>query len=330
MAQDPSLIEETVTYIRLETVAMIFATLMKFLMVVIVTIKNHKNIYIVLIAQLVLTVILDIFFVSNLGVSLKLGINGIPITNIIVNLLMFVLLIFILYKNDLPLFRRIKLDFAWFKDFFKKGSLSGLESFVRNIVFILMVVRMVNVVGEQGTFWVANNFIWGWLLLPVMQLGELIKSDCGEDGFKAVEKKSLGYFTLTLIFVVIWAITIPLWSPFMQHLLKLSNYNDVYYLVLISLGFYILFAFNNVIDSIFYGLGKTNLMLYQSLLINIVFYGIMFILFKVNVFVPSLTLIAIMFGTGIALDSLFTLLLFIIMLKKEQISIFNVYDVETS
>ena len=54
---------------------------------------------------------------------------------------------------------------------------------------MLMIVRMVNVVGEQGTFWVANNFIWGWLLLPVLQLGELIKSDCGEDGMKAVQRK---------------------------------------------------------------------------------------------------------------------------------------------
>lgn len=30
-----------------------------------------------------------------------------------------------------------------------------------------MISRMVNVVGEQGTYWVANNFIWSWLLLPI-------------------------------------------------------------------------------------------------------------------------------------------------------------------
>ena len=47
------------------------------------------------------------------------------------------------------------------KDFFKIGGISGLESFVRNIAYMLMVSRMVNMVGEQGTYWVANNFIWG-------------------------------------------------------------------------------------------------------------------------------------------------------------------------
>jgi Na+-driven multidrug efflux pump len=85
MAQDNSIIDETVNYIRLETIAMIFGTLMKYLMVVLVTIKKDKNIYIVLIAQLILTILLDTFFVSTLKVSLNLGINGIPITNIIVN-----------------------------------------------------------------------------------------------------------------------------------------------------------------------------------------------------------------------------------------------------
>ena len=220
MAQDSSIIDETVSYIRLETVAMIFGTLMKYLMVVLVTIKKDKNIYIVLIAQLILTILLDTFFVSNLNVSLQLGVNGIPITNIIVNLLMTVFLIVLLYKNELPIFNSFKSDYSWFKDLFKKGGISGLESFVRNIAFMLMIVRMVNVVGEQGTFWVANNFIWGWLLLPVLQLGELIKSDCGEEGMNAVKNKSLGYFNLTIIFVLIWAITLPLWKPFMQHILQ--------------------------------------------------------------------------------------------------------------
>ena len=69
----------------------------------------------------------------------------------------------------------------------RKGGISGLESLVRNLAFMLMIVRMVNVVGEQGTFWVANNFIWGWLLLPVLQLGELIKADVGEEHYEAVK-----------------------------------------------------------------------------------------------------------------------------------------------
>ena len=46
-----------------------------------------------------------------------------------------------------------------------------------------MVVEMVNIVAEQGNYWVANNFIWGWLLIPMAALMEIIRSDC-KDGYK--------------------------------------------------------------------------------------------------------------------------------------------------
>ena len=323
MAQDSSIVTETVNYIRLETISMIFSTLVKYLIVVLVTLKRDKNLYILLIVQLVLTIIFDFFCMSTYSFSLNLGVNGMPITNMIVNLLSFVVLIVILYKNDLPILNSFKLDFSWFKELFKKGGLSGLESLIRNVAFMLMIVRMVNVVGEQGTFWVANNFIWGWLLLPVLQLGELIKSDCAEEKFIAVKNKSLGYFNLTLIFIILWGVTLPLWEPFMKHVLQISNYKDVLYIVLISVGFYVLFAINNVVDSIFYGLGKINLMLLQSIVVNSIYYGTAFILFQLGVFQPNLTLIALMFAIGTAFDSILTMVLYFIMLKKENINIFD-------
>jgi len=61
------------------------------------------------------------------------------------------------------------------------GGYSGVESLIRNLAFMIVILRMINVVNEQGTFWVTNNFIWGWLLIPVLALGELIKRDCAED-----------------------------------------------------------------------------------------------------------------------------------------------------
>jgi Na+-driven multidrug efflux pump len=323
MAQNQTIVDETVSYIRLETIAMIFTTMVRYLMVVLVTIKKDKNLYLVLLAQLVLTVIFDVFFVSTLSISLNLGVNGIAITNIVVNAILLVVAIALLYQNRLPLFDKVKNDFTWFRDLFKKGGLSGLESLVRNLAFMLMIVRMVNVVGEQGTFWVANNFIWGWLLLPIIQLGELIKADCGESSYEAVKEKSLGYFAISIIVIAIWFITIPLWKPFMQYILQIPNYQDVFFIVIISVGFYVLFALNNVIDSIFYGIGKTNLMLFQSVVINTIFYGTAFILYQTGVFTPNLTLIALMFATGTALDSILTMVIYKWMLKKENIRIFT-------
>lgn len=324
MAQNTSIIDETVSFIRLETIAMAFATTVRFIMVVLVTIRKDKNVYAMLIAQLIMTMLLDTFLVSTLDISLNLGVNGIAITNIIVNFVLLVVSLGLLNRNGLNLFKSSEVSFEWLKELFVKGGISGLESLVRNLAFMLMIVRMVNVVGEQGTFWVANNFIWGWLLLPVMQLGELIKADTGENGFQSVKERSLGYFGVTGIIVLLWFVTLPLWEPFMKNVMQISNYQDVFFIALISVGFYVLFAFNNVIDSIFYGLGRTDYMLFQSLVINTVFYGTAFILYQVGVFEPSLTLIALMFATGTALDSILTMGMYVWMLKKKNINVLDV------
>lgn len=320
MAQDQSVISETVDFIRLETIAMMFSTTLKFLMVVLVTIKKDKNVYLILLVQLLLTMLLDTFLVSTLSFSFNLGINGIALSNIMTNMILVAVALLLTNRSGLNIFSKDQMDFSWLKDLLKKGGISGLESLVRNLAFMLMIVRMVNVVGEQGTFWVANNFIWGWLLLPVLQLGELVKADTGEGSYQSVKERSLGYFIITLGIVLLWFISIPLWNPFLKNVLQLTNYVDVSYIALVSVGFYVLFAFNHVIDSIFYGLGKTNYMLFQSLVINILFYGGAFILYEEGVFTPSLTLIALMFATGTALDSLLTMGMYVWLIKRKRIN----------
>jgi Na+-driven multidrug efflux pump len=320
MAQDNTLIAETALYIRLETIAAIFMTLVKFSLVTLVVINKDKYLYYLLGLQMVLTVLIDLFLVSSLSFSLNLGVNGIALSNIIVNSLLMVLVYFVLKKEEINVFSKEKLSFTWIKDLTKIGGISGLESFVRNIAFMFMVIRMVNVVGEQGTFWVANNFIWGWLLLPVLQLGELVKRDCGESD-QSIKDRTLGYFGITTIIVIVWFISIPLWQPFLRDVLQLNNYQDVYGIALVSVGFYVLFAYNNVIDSIFYGIGKTKYMLFQSVMINTIFYGGLFILYVTGVYQPTLMLIAIMFAAGIAFDSLLTYGMFVWMLKKREIKL---------
>ena len=188
---------------------------------------------------------------------------------------------------------------------------------------MVMISRMVNVVGEQGTYWVANNFIWGWLLLPVLQLGELIKQETATDKDN-VRKNSLGYFGITAIIVTLWFISIPLWKPFMTNVLQFADVDKLFELVIILIGFYVLYAFQNVFDSIFYGLGKTNYMLFESVVTNTVYYGIAYILYITGVWTPSLIGIALLFGIGNAFDSIVSLGAFVYLLKKEKINIFRV------
>ena len=324
MATDTSIINASATYIRIESVASIFSLAFNFVMVGMVTLGKEKYVYALTAVKLVLCLLVDTFMVSTLPVSLNLGVNGIAFSNIIVNVLLVATAIVLLHKEGVTIFKKEKLSFGWMKDFAKVGGISGVESFVRNIAYMLMIARMVNMVGEQGTYWVANNFIWGWLLLPILQLGELIKRETATDE-SAMKNNSLGYFVITLAICVLWCITIPLWKPFMTHVLNFSDVDKLFELVMVLLGFYMLYAFQNVFDSTFYGLGKTNYMLFESVVTNTLYYGTAFILYLCGVWTPSLIGIALLFGIGNAFDAIVSLVAYMFLLKKKKI---NILDIE--
>lgn len=323
MATDLSIVDASATYIRIESVANIFLILSQFVLVALVTINKNKYLYILIIARLILSLACDTFLVSSLPMSLNLGVNGIGYSNIIVNIVLFSISLLLLAKENINVLSKAKLDFTWTKEFIKIGGISGVESLVRNMAYMVMISRMVNVVGEQGTYWVANNFIWGWLLLPVLQLGELIKQETATDK-ENVRKNTLGYFSITAIISALWFISIPLWKPFMANILQFADVDKLFELALALVGFYVLYAFQNVFDSIFYGLGKTNYMLFESVVTNTVYYGTAFVLYLTGIWTPSLIGIALLFGIGNAFDSVVSLGAFTFLLKKEKINILRV------
>lgn len=321
MAQDTNLVQETVNYIRLETIAALFSTLSRFIMLVLITIKKDKYMYITLGVQMVLSIILDTFLISSLKFSLNIGVNGIAISNIIVNIIVLVISLLLLKREKINIFNKNKMSFAWMKEWFSVGKYSGLESFLRNFAFMMMIVRMVNVVAEQGNYWVANNFIWQWLLLPGLALADVIKKEVAEDK-NNIQKKTFSYLLLTIIFAFLWLCSIPLWKIFLKNVINVADYNMVFNIVLIQTGFYLTFLFNScILDSTFYGLGKTKYMLYQSICIDVIYYGIMFILYLTGVFVPTILGISLMFGIGMTLDFIPTLIFYFITLKKENMKI---------
>ena len=321
MAQNVDLIDATVSYVRIESVAALFSTLTRFIILVLVTMKKPDYMYYLLGVQMFMSVLLDTFLVSGLSFSLNMGVNGIAISNIIVNLTMLTIAIVLLNRvNIRVLFNKTKPSFEWLKEWYQVGKFSGLESFFRNLAFMVMIIRIVNEVSEQGSYWVANNFIWFWLLLPVLALGDLVKKEVGED-IDNIRTKTFGYFIVVTIIVIVWLISIPVWKPFLQYVMNVSEYEKVYGIVTLQLVFYITFAYNSIMDSTFYGVGKTNYMLYQSLIIDVFYYGIAFILYITKSFTPTLTTISLMFGIGMVLDFIPTTILYRKLLREKQIQI---------
>ena len=317
MAADESILEASAAYIRIESVANVFSILAQFALVALVSVNKSRYLYILTAARLLLSLAVDTFFVSSLPISLQLGVNGVGYSNVLVNALLLAVSLLLLRREGVQVFSREALDFGWLREFARIGGISGLESLVRNVAYMVMISRMVNVVGEQGTYWVANNFIWGWLLLPVLQLGELIKEETAENR-ENVGKNTPGYLCITLGICLLWCVSIPLWKPFMAKLLLFEDVDKLFHLVLLLLGFYMLYAFQNVFDATFYGLGKTNYMLFESVVTNTVFYGAAFVLYLTGVWTPTLTGIALLFGLGMAFDSVVSLAAYLHLRKRRD------------
>ncbi len=277
-------------YLQLETVAFMVGIIVSFVNVVFVVVGKDKNVYIFLAINTVLSLIADFVLIPNLGVY------GIAVSNIIVNSILAIVSFILLYiqkyikfcwfhKSDLPIL----------KEWCKVGVFSGLQQFIDNLIYAVMICKMVNMVAEQGNYWIANNFIWGWLLIPITALSEVIRRDC-KDGYTKLNQ--FNYYFIATAVIVIWAITIPLWTPFYRYAENLSNANEIFLITVKLAPFYIAYAGCAIIDNIFIGLGKTLYNAINSLVINLVYYGIFFILYITDAITFNMDVIILMFGFG--------------------------------
>jgi len=319
MAQKPGIVDETARYIRLEMAGTVLFALARFLGIVFILMNLRFHIYAILAIHAVLSVCLDAFFISSLEFSLELGVNGIAYSNAIAALAACAYSVVVFSKTvnmRLVDWRARRSDFGWMRVWAKVDGFSGVDSLVRNAFYLLFISRMMNVVEEQGTYWIANGFIWGWLLLPLFPLADLLKRDVA--GMPVIDhrEKTAAYFGIAAGLCTVWVATIPGWGAFAGAVLNAPNPEKIVALVLLLLPFYALFCFNTLMDSVFYGRGRTELLALQSLITNVAVYGVAFVLFQAGIFAPTLKSVALLFGAGIAVDSLITFVMYRNLLAK--------------
>jgi Na+-driven multidrug efflux pump len=307
MAQNTEQIPATVAYIRLEMIASTLASAVRFLTIFFVLRDWRRAIYGVLGIQVFVSVLLDAVLLSQLDFSFQLGVNGIAFSNIAASVVTLAYALWFL-KNEYRVTRadwNIKLDFTWMREWWSVGKWSGADSLIRNAFFLIFIIRMINVVEEQGTFWVANSFIWSWLLLPFLPLADLVKQDTAQGDRMPHWDKMLGYFTACIIFSLAWVALAPGFGWFFENVFNTDPTPHVA-LVLLSLPFYMFFMFNTTMDSVLAGRGKTAYLALQSLITNVGVYGTVYVLYRLGIVQPTLQGIAILFGTGIVVDTFVT------------------------
>ncbi len=298
-------------YLQLETIAFMIGIIVSFVNVVFVVVGKDKNVYVFLAIQTVLLLIVDFMLIPNLGVY------GIAVSNIIVNSILAMASFILLYLQ-----KHIK--FCWFhksdlpilKEWGKVGVFSGIQQFIDNFIYAIMICKMVNMVAEQGNYWIANNFIWGWMLIPITALSEIIRRDC-KDGYKGLNQ--FNYYFIATAVVTVWAITIPLWTPFYKYAENLQNAREIFLITIKLAPFYIAYAGSAIIDNIFIGLGKTIYNAINSLIINLVYYGIFYILYVTGVITFTTDIIILMFGFGMVVHLAVSLIEEKLFLRKFEI-----------
>ena len=293
--------ENATKYLLLQTVALLFDFINKFSIILFTIRSKHKLINVLIIAKIFFLIICDYIFIKTYEDI------GAAYSEILVNLIIAATSIMILKIDNGVTFKKI--DFSLTKEWIRVGAFCGIQIFLDNFIYALMVVRMVNVVKEAGNYWVANNFIWGWLLVPVLCFAEIIKkNDLKKLGFNEVWK--YGVFI-----AILWGVSMPLWRTFINKAMAVEA-NCILPIVFPNIPFYLTYIVSAFIDAWFVSKGKTIYLMLISLIVNIVYYGIIFVLFKHNYFNVNMNFIIYMFGGGMIVHMALSLLFYKVELKK--------------
>lgn len=322
---------KTLHYMQFEVWSIFLTSVASFFIIAISILRMKWYLFVgilINLSYLVSNVLLDLFIVSNNSFSLKLEFRGAGISSIVSSFIFLTVSIIYFCTRETMMFNFNFKDFKWNsrKDlslYFKNFLISGIETLVRNLIFSFMVLKSISSIGESGTYWIANSFIWTWLLIPISIVSLYIRETHStiivfEDKEKDKKFKTFFYFSLITIIVIIWCCFLPLNPIFINNVMGVTDYKTVNNLVLILFGFYVCYAYSSVIDSIFISNGRIGMFLIQTLIVNLTVYPIYYILYLTNNWIPSLESICIMFGIGLLVDFIVDAILLIIIEKAND------------
>lgn len=121
-------------YLSITTISFMIGIIVNFINVILVVIDKSKNIYILLISKALITVVSDFIIIPRMCVM------GVAFSSILINIILslFGILILIKEKAIKPEFFK-KTDVKIIKDWVKVGAFSGIQQFISNIVYTLMI-----------------------------------------------------------------------------------------------------------------------------------------------------------------------------------------------
>lgn len=286
MASGP--VREVTVYLRLETIGFIVGNAVSFVNVLFVVLERPCYIYMMVFLKTIVTIIGDLFFIPAFGV------NGAAISNIAVNTICVVWCLIAVYREQL-----LTVSFQFERAFLKKyafiGLFGGAQVLLDNLIYALIVCKMVNQAAEQGNYWVANNIIWGLLLIPISALAEIIKKECrGEETLRKIRD----YNRIIIAVFLVWLCFIPMLNPFLKNVMGIENHEAIKTILVTLIPFYLAYNYTILFDNLLIGHGKTQYCFAISMIVNLIYYPAVYGLVLRGVFTPDIKFICRMFGFG--------------------------------
>ena len=107
----------------------------------------------------------------------------------------------------------------------------------------------------------------------------------------------------------------PFWDIFINKAMAVDA-NQIMPIVMMSIPFYLTYVVSAFIDAWFISKGKTIYNMIISLIVNIVYYGVIYILFMNGVFTMNMSIIIFMFCIGMVVHMILSIILYFVEFDK--------------
>ncbi|MCF2138341.1 MAG: polysaccharide biosynthesis C-terminal domain-containing protein [Candidatus Thorarchaeota archaeon] len=325
----PELAAQTVSYLSLRAIALPFASLSLLLVVGLKSMDRAKLALGIVVVNVAVNMVLDIFLVSPYPFSLHLGLEGVAIGYLISNVLYCGLA---LIASVVTLKMRLS---EWglqsilheSRPLFGVGGWTGIDSFVRNF-FYFFVLQVLNFMGpnQYAGFQLFQRIMWT-ALIPVIAISQGTSIRVGNYlNEKNRESKIHSLITVSVIlalliiggFGIIGIFAIDAMGYFFTSNAEIVHYSTVMFWWQIIP--YILFAVSMNLKSVFYGTGKTYNILIISIILNLCIIVPFFYMMNALILPRAFESVMMMFVLVDIIDIIITYILVRHVMTKEIVS----------
>ena len=309
----PEIQQQTRGFLGISIFSIPFTILAAAIVVMFEAMGMRTLVFVMAIVNVLLRFVLDSLFFGGYGFSLDAGVMGVGWSTLLASAGLFAvgLALLLLSKGALSEALKTPPSFADMREYLRVGLGSGADSLIRNVAYFFMIIRIVNTIGaeEIGGYYVAIQILWSFMLVPVLAFADSAKALVANasDDINQVRTLWQASMVITAGMMVIWIALAPAF-PVFAGMLTDDPATVGWAITAFGILFvpYVLFSFNTVIDSVFYGLGKTQYMAYQSILTNGTVYLVAFLLYAAGLWQPTFESVMALFALGILVDSFLT------------------------